>query len=142
MKTKKKLIFSMLFILCITAYAQKSAKQLEREQNKIDTLYTYEEKGNLQLMFNKEVEKMRLSQTKSNEYFNIMANYGYDMSRLDDKDKGFTSEEIRVELNKIVNKLNTEVKDLLNKRQYIIHLESMNKLLYSIYSKWNWKQED
>jgi len=139
---KNKIIYSILFCVCMTTYGQKSTKQIEREKNKIDTLYTYKEKENLQIMFNNEVAKMRLSESKSADYFNIITGYGFDMRRLDDLDKGYSSDEIKVELNKIINKMNTEVKDLLNKRQYIIHLESMNKLLYSIYSKWNWKQED
>ena len=121
------LVWSCLFY---TGYAQKSKKLAERESNKVDTLYTYEEKGNLQIMFNKEVEKMRLSASKSSSYFNIMASYGYDMSRLDDRDKEYSEEEIKNELHKIVEKMNAEIKDLLNKRQYIVHLDMVGKWLY------------
>ena len=81
---------------------------------------------------------MNLSEKEESNYYQTLVFYTYDMARLNDKDKGLSSEEIRTKLDELVNKMNSEMKSMLNTEQYIIHLETFNKVLSSIYHKQNW----
>ena len=57
------------------------------------------------------------------------------MQRLDDKDKGLTKDEIIKGYNEIFNKLNADVKPILNEDQYLQHLEIMSTLTKAIINK-------
>ncbi len=54
------------------------------------------------------------------------------MSHLDDKDKGRTREEVLQGIDDYMIKLNKEVKPILSKEQYQMHLESFDTLLTSV----------
>ena len=54
------------------------------------------------------------------------------MARLNDKDKDFTEEEITVKFNALTDKMNAKMKAMLKPEQYVMHLETFNKILYSV----------
>lgn len=128
--------FVVLFSCSLSAQTL-TAKQKEREKNKVE-IYSAEERDNLQRYYHEEVKKMNLSEKEESNYYETLVSYTYDMARLNDKDKGFNSEEIKTKLDGLVTKMNSEMKSMLSTEQYIIHLETFNKVLTSIYHKQNW----
>lgn len=131
-----KQFFVLSFLLIsISGFSQQlTEKQKEREQNKVH-IFTSEEKDNLQRFYAEEVDKMNLSEEKKEEYYNILLSHTYDMSRLDDKDKDLTETEITKKFNMLHDKMNAKMKALLTPEQYLIHLETFNKILYSVNRK-------
>jgi hypothetical protein len=81
---------------------------------------------------------MGLSEKVNEEYNRIFYNYIYDMSRLDDKDRGLTDEEIRTQFDELIDKMNAEMKNLLSTEQYIQHLENFGEIVRRSYEKINW----
>lgn len=128
--------FVVLFSCSLSAQTL-TAKQKEREKNKVE-IYSAEERDNLQRYYHEEVKKMNLSEKEESNYYETLVSYTYDMARLNDKDKGFNSEEIKTKLDGLVTKMNSEMKSMLSTEQYIIHLETFNRVLTSIYHKQNW----
>ena len=128
--------FVVLFSCSLSAQTL-TAKQKEREKNKVE-IYSAEERDNLQRYYHEEVKKMNLSEKEESNYYETLVSYTYDMARLNDKDKGLNSEEIKTKLDGLVTKMNSEMKSILSTEQYIIHLETFNKVLTSIYHKQNW----
>ncbi|GAA4268347.1 hypothetical protein [Hyunsoonleella aestuarii] len=124
-----------LILVTINGFSQqKTQEQKEREKSKVE-LYTPEEKDNLQNFYAEEVNKMKLSEEIKSEYYNILLFYTHSMSRLDDKDKDYTQEEISEKFNILHFKMNEKMKALLTPEQYVIHLETFNKILYSVSRK-------
>ncbi|MFI1743087.1 hypothetical protein [Thalassobellus sediminis] len=128
------LTLSLIFVTLNAFSQQKTEKQKEREKNKVE-LYTPEEKDNLQEFYAEEVDKMKLSEEERDEYYNILLFYTHSMSRLDDKDKNYTQTEILDKFNTLHFKMNEKMKVLLTPEQYVIHLETFNRIIYSVSRK-------
>ncbi len=131
---KKVLTFSLILLTTLGFSQEISQKQKEREQKKV-TIFTPEEKDNLQRFYAEEVDKMKLSDEKRDEYYNILLFHTHEMSRLDDKDKDYTEAEITEKFNISHDKMNVKMKTLLTPKQYVIHLESFSKIIYSVNRK-------
>ncbi|WP_298551559.1 hypothetical protein [uncultured Algibacter sp.] len=131
---KSFLILSLILVTINGFSQQKTQKQKEREKNKVE-LYTPEEKDNLQEFYAEEVDKMKLSEEERDEYYNILLFYTHSMSRLDDKDKNYTQTEILDKFNTLHFKMNEKMKVVLTPEQYVIHLETFNKIIYSVSRK-------
>jgi hypothetical protein len=82
---------------------------------------------------------MGLSDEIRDQYDTIVFSYIYQMSRLNDKDKDYSIEEIHVKFYSIVDNMNAELKQLLTTEQYINHLENFNQIVRSIYHKYGWE---
>ena len=101
------------------------------------TIFTSEEKDNLQMWFNKEVdERMNLTPEEKDEYNSILTYYIVKMGRLDDKDKDFTKEELKIEVEKLLAKQDAELKLALSARQYAVHQEIYGELMSAAYKRW------
>ncbi len=138
-----KLLLTILFLsLYVTSYGQKSQKQIDREKNNVD-IFTSDERANLQLHFYDKTKEMDLSEALEEEYYRLILHYVYDMARLDDKDKDFTNDEIKVEFEKLVTKMNSKIQKILTEDLYQKHLSNFNDLLESIYRRngWEWNKE-
>jgi|AVFP01.1.fsa_nt_gi hypothetical protein len=131
---------TIILVVCgfLTMNAQvDKQKQLQREKDKV-TLFTPEERANLQLWFYEQTQKMGLSEELNDEYNRIFYGYIYEMGRLNDKDLGMSDAEIRKEFELLVDKLNGEMKQLLSKDQYIQHLENFGEIVRKAYRRVNW----
>ncbi|HLV39377.1 hypothetical protein [Xanthomarina sp.] len=140
----KKLQFLLLagFLLSAgSAFSQnmKSEKELKRQAAKIDTVYTVQERANIEQWFNDRVNEMHLSKEKREDYDTIVYSHIYEMSRLNDLDKDYTIDEIHVRFDGIVDDMNAELKALLTNEQYINHLENFGQIVRSIYHKYGWE---
>ena len=138
-----KILFSVIIVF--TSYTinaqEKSNKQLERQNNKVDTLYTVEERANMQMLLYNEVDKMDLTDEDRAEYYRILLSHTYDMARLDDKDKDYTEDERKTMFKNIILSLNTQLKDILSPEQFRIHEKSFGEITRSVYNKSNWIKE-
>ena len=141
MKTIQLSLVTLLMLTCTTLIGQ-SKKQLEREKNKVE-VFTVEERANLQLYFYEKTKAMDLSEEVEEEYYMYILQYVYDMQRLNDKDKDYTDEEIKTELTKLIDKIDTKVKPILTDEQFKMHKANWEALLKSVYLKngWEWSEE-
>lgn len=126
----------LLLIICLLFVANVSAqnlseKQKQREKNKVK-LYTPDEYDNLQMEFHSGVETMNLSEDKLEQYTDIVLKYVSKMTRLNDKDQGNTNEEVKAKFSENITKMNEEVKAVLSKKEYVMHLENIHKVVYSV----------
>ncbi len=133
MKTKCIFLFISFFLASfLNSNAQSlTQKQLEYEKNKVQ-IFTVKERDNLQIWFNEKVKLMNLSEAKEEEYNNILIFYLVKMGRLDDKDMGNSKEEILQKLDELLLKQEGEIKAILSKEEYEIHLKNYSKMLKSI----------
>ncbi|MCX7548572.1 hypothetical protein OS188_11485 [Xanthomarina sp. F1114] len=137
-----KFLFTFLFaIIANSLIAQNgmSDKQIRRQAAKVDTVYTVQERANIEQWFNNRIDEMNLSAEKREEYDTVVYSYIYQMSRLNDKDKGYSIDEIHVRFDEIVDTMNAELKTFLSNEQYINHLENFGKIVRSIYHKYGWE---
>ena len=126
---KTKLYFAGLIMLisCAVNAQSLSPKAQERENNQVD-IFTIEEISELQIWFYERTKLLNLEEQRLEDYEAHLMLYMYRMQRLDDKDKGFTYEEALKELQKLIGKLNSSVQEVLNKDEFMVHEETINKL--------------
>lgn len=124
-------------ILFQVSFAQKSQKEIERENNKV-TIFSYEEKDNLQLWLHEQVDKMEMTDELENNYYEVLSYYSHSIGRLNDKDKDYSKEEQQIKFHELVDNMNDKMKSILSPEQYTMHLETFNKIIYSINRKLNW----
>jgi len=141
MKNIQVLFLTVFLISMSSAFSQdiKSEKQIRRQAAKVDTVYTVQERANMEIWLNERVDEMHLSNDVREEYDAIVFSRIFDMSRLNDKDKNYTDEEIHVKFDEVVDKMNQEVKAILTTEQYINHLENFAEIERSVYKKFDWK---
>jgi hypothetical protein len=138
-----KFLFTILALsLFATIYGQQTQKELEREKNKVQ-IFSDEERANLQLHFYDKTKEMNLSAEVEEDYYRLLLHYVYDMQRLNDKDKGNSDEEVKVQLEKIVSTMNSKIQPVLSKEQYQQHLNNFNDILERIYGRkgWEWTND-
>lgn len=140
MTTQRTFTLMLLMLIATNIYSQttKMTSKSERVARKIDTVFTVEERANIELWFYDRVNAMKLSDDTREEYDRIVYSYIYDMSRLNDKDKDYSREEIHERFDGLVEKMNNELKQLLTTDQYINHLENFGAVVRNIYNKWGW----
>ena len=73
---------------------------------------------------------------EKDEYISVMTYYIVKIARLDDKDKDFTKEEFKKELNILVNKQNAELLEILTNEQYAMHTDIYGQFLKAAYNRW------
>jgi hypothetical protein len=136
MKTIVLIILVNISGLVLEAQVNKQ-QQVQREKDKV-MVFSSEERANLQLWFYEQTQRMGLSEEVNTEYERIFYDHIYEMSRLNDKDKDLTDDEMHERFDTIVDKLNMQMKQLLNQEQYIQHLENFGEIVRSIYGRMNW----
>lgn len=123
-------IFFFVFIANVNAQ-QLTEREQRKEANKV-TKFTPEEIDEFQFRFQKGILNMNLPDAIEEEYVQIIVLYTVKLSRLDDLDMNYSSAEIRAELPKYINKVNTEVKSILTEAQYEKHLTNFNIIIDNI----------
>jgi hypothetical protein len=137
-----KLLLTILFLsLYVNSYGQKSQKEIDLEKNKVQ-IFSAEERANLQLHFYDKTQEMNLPEDVEEDYYRLVLHYIYDMQRLNDKDKDFTDAEVKLELEKLVTKMNSKIELVLTKEKYHMHLNNFNDLLKSIYRRNAWEYKE
>ena len=98
-------------------------------------------KDNLQLWFRDEVKRMNLNEEEMSQYSSIIVYYVAKIARLDDKDKDYSEERFKKELNSLLAKQDIELEDLLTPEQFDIHKEIYGEFLRSAYRRWGIKND-
>lgn len=138
-------VYQILYLGCFLLVANmsiaqnKTEKDIELQEAKVDTVYTVEERANIQRWFYERVNDMQLKPEFRDDYDRIINKYVFDMSRLNDTDKNYTREEIHDKFDEMVDKMNTELKSILTTDQYVNHLENFGEIQRSVYRRWNFK---
>jgi len=143
MKTFNLILILVLCVLPITIVAQSDQKLKERQERRVDTLFSTEERNSLQLWFQDNVKKMNLEQDTKDLYTAIVNSHMYKISRLNDKDSELTVEERKEEVDDILSSMNSKVKPLLSEQGYGIHQSVFTDLKKIFYDKegWQWKEK-
>lgn len=141
MKNITTLFIALFFIGINSIYSQneKSEKQIRRQASKVDTVFTVEERSKIDVWFNNRVNEMNLTDEVREEYDTTVFSYVYEMSRLNDKDNNYSVDEMHVQFDKIVDRMNADVKQILTKDQYINFLENFGKIARIIYQRFGWE---
>ena len=131
-----KLLFSIIFIFSVSQINAQTTKEItqERINNKVK-LFSDEEFANLQSWYYEEVQKMEMTQDVETKYTSVLNMHLSKMSRLDDKDKGYSKDEQIEKFNASMNKLNADMKSILNEKQYKQHLSIMETASDAILKK-------
>ncbi len=125
-------------VLCITGlliFSNIKAQELSKEERKVE-IFSSEEKNNLQLWFHDEAKRMDLNEEVMSQYSSILVYYVAKISRLDDKDKDYSPERFKKELNSLLARQDEELEDLLTPEQFEIHKEIYGEFLRSAYRRW------
>jgi hypothetical protein len=132
----KSILFAIFSLVCFNLNAQ----ELSKEERKVE-IFSSEEKDNLQLWFRDEVKRMNLNEEEMSQYSSIIVYYIAKIARLDDKDKDYSEEQFKKELNSLLAKQDIELADLLTKEQFAIHKEIYGEFLRSAYRRWGIKND-
>jgi len=116
-------------------YFNLTAQNLSKEERKVE-IFSSEEKDNLQLWFRDEVKRMNLNEEEMSQYSSIIVYYVAKIARLDDKDKDYSEEQFKKELNSLLARQDKELEDLLTPEQFDIHKEIYGEFLRSAYRRW------
>ena len=127
---KRILIGALLFTLAVRVSGQQA-----KEDIKV-TIFTHEEKDNLQNWFLEELKRMELSQEQESQYHSVVTYYTYKMSRLDDLDQDWTREEFKEKLEEYRAKQDAELQQILSGDQFAMHQEIYGEFLRSAYRRW------
>jgi hypothetical protein len=133
----------MLWALPSTLAAQSDQKRQERQERRVDTLFSMEERNSLQLWFQDNVKKMNLDEDTRDLYASIVNTHMYKISRTNDKDSELTVDERKEEIDNIVSAMNSKVKPLLSEESYNRHVSVFTDLKKILYNKegWQWKEK-
>lgn len=130
--TRTKIVLCIAGLLFLTNI---QAQELSKEERKVE-IFSSEEKDNLQLWFQDEVKRMNLNEEEMSQYSSIIVYYVAKIARLDDKDKDYSEERFKKELNSLLGKQDKELEELLTLEQFDIHKEIYGEFLRSAYRRW------
>ena len=129
--------FTKYILVILLAFSATStwAQNTDKKSDKVE-IFTYEEKANLQNWFQKEIQRMELSQEQEADYSSVITYYIAKIARLDDKDQEFTKEEFKAKLNEFLAKQDKDLEEILSGDQFAIHKEIYGEFLRSAYKRW------
>ncbi|MGY0392678.1 hypothetical protein ACW5R3_09010 [Bizionia sp. KMM 8389] len=140
MKASQILCLGLFLMVFSTGFSQsRSVKDAELQEAKVDTVYSVQERANIQRWFYERVNEMKLKPEVRDDYDRIVNNYVFQMGRLNDSDHDFTRDEIHEKFNALVDRMNNEIKPILTSDQYINHLENFGQIQRSVYRRWNFE---
>ena len=137
---KTTFIISLSILLSLTLSV--SAKELNFNDLNDDNkeIFTSKDKTFLQLGHYDEVLKMNLSEEATDEYFSRLYQYTFQMSRLGSDKFSYTSSERKNEFDKLVYKLEADMKNNLSPNNYKIHQKWFAQIENLIYEKRAWEE--
>jgi hypothetical protein len=130
-----KLNYALLILSLVFVLPSLSAQEYTKAERKVQ-IFTPEEKDNLQMWFHREIYKMDFTEEELDQYYAVIFYYIAKISRLDDLDKGYTKEEFKVELNKLLAKQDVDLREMLTEERYKIHVKIYGVFLTAAYERW------
>ncbi len=129
-------IFKYLLLFTFVFTFVNVQSQIMTKKERAVVIFTPEEKDNLQMWFHEEVNKMKFTEEELDEYYGVIFYYIVRIARLDDLDKGYTKEEFKQELNKLLEKQNKELQEMLTEERFKLHTEIYSVFLRAAYGRW------
>ena len=137
----QKYLLVLLILISITSFGQtKDLENIDTAAADQERLFTPKDKDFLQLWYFDQVLKMKLAEDERYEYLGLLTYYTHKMGRLSLPKYEYTDLEMKERFDELVVRLNDEMKDYLSTVNYIIHVESFNKIEDLIYKKKEWKK--
>ncbi len=133
----KYLIF-LSIVLSLTLSVSANNLNTKDLNDKNIEIFTTKDKTFLQLWHYDEVSKMKLSEKEKDEYFSRLYQYTYKMSSLGSDKYSYTNSERKNEFDKLVNKLDTDMKNNLSLINYKIHQKWFEEIENLVYEKRSW----
>lgn len=139
MRTKPFILLSTLFLLALNVFANETNVKLDIN-DETEEVFTSKDKAFLQLWHYDQVLKMDLNEQDRDEYFSMLNQCTYKMSRLGLPEYQYTDAERKFKFDELADKLDTSMKKTLSESNYIIHEESFNRIEDIVYEKRNWEE--
>lgn len=139
MRTKHFILASLLFFLSFNTFAKEVNINLDGN-DVTEEVFTAKDKDFLQQWHYNQVSRMDLHEEGLYDYFAILNQYTYKMSRLGLPKYQLTDAERKQKFDELAEKLDASMKKELSPKNYIIHLESFNKIEEIVYEKRNWME--
>ncbi len=138
MKSFLKIVAFIIFLVILSSpiYSQEDNGQ---EKSKRVDIFKSTERDSLQLWFYDRATIMGVTGEKRKEFYNIILYHTYKMTALEKKEKGYTPKEIRSKFEELLQKQHSEVKPILDDKQYGYYLDTYKKLLKGVYERKGWK---
>ncbi|WP_298501655.1 hypothetical protein [uncultured Maribacter sp.] len=137
-KSFLKIVAFIIFLVILSSpiYSQEDNGQ---EKSKRVDIFKSTERDSLQLWFYDRATIMGVTGEKRKEFYNIILYHTYKMTALEKKEKGYTPKEIRSKFEELLQKQHSEVKPILDDKQYGYYLDTYKKLLKGVYERKGWK---
>lgn len=140
MRLKGILIAIMCFYFQSSIAQKLTTKQQERLKYKVH-IFTTNEKELQELWYEDRMDQMKLKGELREDYKKVIIYHAYKMERLDDADKKLTDDQVLENFQKQLQLMNTDVREILNDKQFAIHKKTWKVLTEAIYEKKNWKNK-
>lgn len=141
-KYLKRLSILFFLIIAFEGNTQENNQKTEIKKSNTETLFTSEEKNYMDKWFTKVISEMGLTEDVKGKYYKIMLENTSKMSALTSKENDVTSEEeLKKSLKRLVNKMNLQMKEILNEEQYKLHLSSFDLVVWNIYLRKGWSKD-
>lgn len=140
MKQMKLMIVLAFITLYCNGYCQEIEQEKKIEESKETSIYTPEQEEYMEKWFEDNISKMNFSDEEKSEYNRVLLSYTSKMGQPNKNENNYSDKELKQELNKIVDKMNSEMKIMLTKEQYKMHVDNFKLILWNVYIRRGWKQ--
>ncbi len=139
-----KVVFTLLLTILFTLniQGQDLTKQQKEDLKYKVHMFTHNDEELQRLWYEDRMDKMKLRGELREDYQKIVVYHAYKMERLDDQDSDLSVNEIKNKLQKQLDLLNADVKDILDPEQFEIHKKSWKAILKAVYQKKKWTEEN
>lgn len=139
-KIKFLLVLSLLIVSPAIAVAQISTKKSDTQ--KWERLFTDKDRDFLQLWYYEQMLEMDLDEDERYDYLAVLHFYTYKMGHLTHPKYNYSEAELKQKFDELVAKINVEMKDYLNDKNFNIHQKNFGRIVELIYQKKGWELDD
>lgn len=139
MKTRHIIITGLLFLFTFTTFAKEGNMEFEVNDTE-EKIFTSKDKDYLQQWHYEQILKMDISEKERDNYFAVLNNYTYKMSKLGSPKFDYTDAERNQKFDALAEKLKVEMKENLSPENFQIHYESFGKIKELVYEKRHWEE--
>ena len=134
----KNLKTALGILICVVSFNM-HAQEMETTETKPKEVFTSQERDSLQFWFYDRATVMGVKGEQREEFYNIVLYHSYKMKNLAKPSKGYTSQELKVKVEEVLEKQHAEVRALLDEEQYRYYLNTMNKIMAEVFKRRGWE---
>lgn len=137
---KMKSLYHILVIIFLSGGLSNSGySQTSQDNQKPVTIFKSTERDSMQIWFYNRATVMGLKGEERDEFYNIILYHTFKMTHLEKKDKGYTPQQVRSKFEELLQKQHTEIKAILDEKQYSYYIDTYDRLLKGVYERKDWK---